>query len=486
VLVEPFCGGSHGQLVEWLRTTLQARHGGVRVVTCTLPAKKWHWKLRTSAWWAAQALPPLPPAPAPAALTLFVSSMCPLAELLGLRPDLVRAHKVLYFHENQLAYPTRIVVPQQHQPPKRLRPDGGGGGGVGAVATGGAGSESGGAPPPAEPATPALAATTVAVAEGATDFQFGWAQAMSAAVADVVLWNSAYNAESFLDALPRAMSVIPDRALRPTTLPAAIAAKSRIAPFPVAPPPPPAIAASLTTPRTGRLRVLWNHRWEYDKAPEVFFRTLDGLAAKRQDYEVVLLGEAFAEAPPEFTAGVAALRAAGRLAHVGCLPSKEAYWAAAASCDVVVSTAVHEFFGVSVVEAIAAGCYPLLPARLSYPEIVAPTAEEAAASGVDAPPPSLAPIVATSHTRAGSAGAAPPRHARTDTRDSPHLYKNERALLQALYAMAHDPTGVRAWRASDACRTMALHRFLDSDHLAALYATQLRLPAPTTATTDVV
>ena len=40
------------------------------------------------------------------------------------------------------------------------------------------------------------------------------------------------------------------------------------------------------------------------------------------------------------------------------------------SADIYVSTAAHEFFGIAAVEAIAAGCYPLLPRRLSYPELV--------------------------------------------------------------------------------------------------------------------
>ena len=40
--------------------------------------------------------------------------------------------------------------------------------------------------------------------------------------------------------------------------------------------------------------------------------------------------------------------------------------------DLVVSSAAHEFFGVSVCEAIACGCRPILPDRLAYPEIVPP------------------------------------------------------------------------------------------------------------------
>ena len=39
------------------------------------------------------------------------------------------------------------------------------------------------------------------------------------------------------------------------------------------------------------------------------------------------------------------------------------------NADVAVSTAIHEFFGIGIVEAAAAGAFPLLPLRLAYPEI---------------------------------------------------------------------------------------------------------------------
>jgi glycosyltransferase involved in cell wall biosynthesis len=50
--------------------------------------------------------------------------------------------------------------------------------------------------------------------------------------------------------------------------------------------------------------------------------------------------------------------------------SRDEYQAVLAACSIVVSTALQEFFGLSVVEAMHAAAQPVLPRRLVYPERV--------------------------------------------------------------------------------------------------------------------
>jgi glycosyltransferase involved in cell wall biosynthesis len=130
-------------------------------------------------------------------------------------------------------------------------------------------------------------------------------------------------------------------------------------------------AAGRKRPRgTPPLTILWNHRWEFDKNPEAFFEVLFFLAEEDVPFRLTVVGEATRKWPAVFEK--ARRRLADRLVRFGYVPSREAYEELVRGSDIVVSTAFHEFFGLPVVEAIAAGCFPLMPARLSYPEIVPP------------------------------------------------------------------------------------------------------------------
>ena len=57
-----------------------------------------------------------------------------------------------------------------------------------------------------------------------------------------------------------------------------------------------------------------------------------------------------------------------KIVNWGFLPSKEDYYRVLKSADICVSTATHEFCGVSMLEGALSGCFCLVPNRLSYVE----------------------------------------------------------------------------------------------------------------------
>ena len=85
-------------------------------------------------------------------------------------------------------------------------------------------------------------------------------------------------------------------------------------------------------------------------------------------FRLILAGEHFNEQPQEFDQAFE--RYAERIVHYGYAEDFEEYSRLLHRADIVVSTARHEFFGIAMMEAIYCGCHPLLPNRVSYPELI--------------------------------------------------------------------------------------------------------------------
>lgn len=319
--VEPYEAGSHAAFTRALTGGLDADW-----TVLTLAGRHWKWRMRGAAAWLAQERSRELRGPFD---LVFASAYLPLAEFVGLTPSLAATPRLLYFHENQLAFPVRAEF------------------------------------------------------AGERDLHFGFTQLVSALAADRCAFNSAWNRDSFLAAARDLLDRMPDAV--PAGWVERIAERSLVLPLPVElpdhpgaregdPPPGPARAA-------GPL-VLWNHRWEHDKGPEVFFDALFRLADRGVPFRAAVCGERFREAPAVFEEARARLGA--RLAHFGWVPDRPAYFDLLARSQIAVSTARHEFFGLSVLEATHLGARPLVPDGLCYPEIYPPEFRYAGPAALEA------------------------------------------------------------------------------------------------------
>jgi glycosyltransferase involved in cell wall biosynthesis len=199
------------------------------------------------------------------------------------------------------------------------------------------------------------------------DLTYAMINWQSMLAADAVAFNSAFHLESWFAEAPRLLKHFPDYnhladvaavRRRAFVLPAAIDTPSPASSRAIGAP-----DATSTPPL-----ILWNQRWEYDKRPDRFFALLDRLDAAGTPFRLAVAGENFRNVPQEFLEAHA--RYGDRIEQWGHLPSRADYLALLQQANLVISTADHEFFGLSMLEAIAAGAFPLLPTRLSYPELI--------------------------------------------------------------------------------------------------------------------
>lgn len=295
------------------RNSLKTMFPDIEWVELILPARYFPWRVRgNSLSWAFKER---------ATLTdgydfLLCTSMTDLSALRGFVPQLAQLPSIVYCHENQFAYPKN--------------------------------------PDPAaydrNPVEPQILSLYTLLC------------------ADRVVFNSAYNRDSFRHGAQALLNKLPDHV--PDGLLKCVD-DSLIIPVP--------LSDEVFAPQRAQqgdsevLEIVWNHRWEYDKNPALLLAIVQELINRKLRFRLHLLGQRFRAQPAQFGQIHALLGAyyeATRLTagNTTFLDSRADYHHLLARADVALSTADHDFQGLSLLEAGALGCAPLAPHRLVYPE----------------------------------------------------------------------------------------------------------------------
>ncbi len=119
--------------------------------------------------------------------------------------------------------------------------------------------------------------------------------------------------------------------------------------------------------QTKPVHIIWAARWEHDKNPEDFFTALKTIKGKGIQFKLSVIGQQYSNSPSIFSEAKTYFK--NEIVNWGYQNSYSEYITALSEADILVSTANHEFFGISVIEAVAQEVFPILPNRLSYPEL---------------------------------------------------------------------------------------------------------------------
>ncbi len=117
----------------------------------------------------------------------------------------------------------------------------------------------------------------------------------------------------------------------------------------------------------GPPRILWNHRWEHDKNPETFFNALEKLSKQGLEFQLAVLGQEFKKELPCFTRARKSLKK--HIVQLRYAKTFKNYAKWLWKADILPVTSNQDFFGGSIMEAVYCQTIPILPRRLTYPEL---------------------------------------------------------------------------------------------------------------------
>lgn len=194
-----------------------------------------------------------------------------------------------------------------------------------------------------------------------SDFSLGMINITSALCSDKIIFNSHTHYNEFIKSIPEFLERAPDH--KPHWVKSIIEDKSSIL-YPGC-----NFDKSIENIEINDIPlIIWNHRWDYDKKPESFFHLLRSLKEKHIDFKVALLGFNYENKPKLFKKAEKEFK--DQIVFSGFAKTQDEYTRWLKKGDIVISTAIQENFGYSIVEATHYGCFPILPNRLSYPEII--------------------------------------------------------------------------------------------------------------------
>jgi glycosyltransferase involved in cell wall biosynthesis len=233
--------------------------------------------------------------------TVLATSMVDFSSIIGLYPHLGTANKVIYFHENQFEYP-------------------------------------------------------LSDNKGHSNVESMMVNLYGALAADKVIFNSRYNMESFFIGAKKLLKKINDHS--PLSIVDTIEDKSSLLPVPIC-------EKHIKVENKIKNSIIWNHRWEYDKNPEDFYKSLIILKDRGVDFSLIMMGIEFKNSPPAFNK-IKSDFSSEILCWGHQTPEEYINWLKKG--ELIISTAIHEFQGLAVMEGVQYGAIPVVPNRLSYPE----------------------------------------------------------------------------------------------------------------------
>ncbi len=334
-ILDPLHEGSHAHWAKGVKHMWEQQ--GHRVHLKTMPGRHWKWRMHGAATtWAleirqecqrdmhleerAQHGVDVPD-------VIVTTDMCDTAQLRGLLPSAwSHATFIVYFHENQLTFPWS---PTDDDP------------------------------------------------NNGRSHTYGYINITSALAADAVWFNSQHHREVFLSAVEEFVQTLPKP--RPRNVQQLIVAKSCVLPIGFNSPIHDALGgasrevtasdwpSSFQRPSSSNVPViLWNHRWSDDKGTRAFAEFAQHVVSEDIPAQFAILGRA----PERLPDGWHQLKdiLGSRCVHWGFVEDEDMYRAWLERADIAPIQPRQEYFGISILEAMASGTIPWVPESHAYVE----------------------------------------------------------------------------------------------------------------------